>query len=87
SEDDCGSGSDLPWHDESDEQEHSDAPGDGEEKGSPESSESEGSEASSADAGDGGSAESEEDKKSDGIGDEPSDAESGTGDIPKPTKG
>lgn len=87
SEDDCGSGSDLPWHDESDEQEQSDAPGDGEEKGSPESSESEGSEAASADAGDGGSAESEEDKKSDGIGDEPSDAESGTGDIPKPTKG
>lgn len=36
--------------------------GDGEEKGSPESSESEGSEAASADAGDGGSAESEEDK-------------------------
>ena len=34
------------------------------------------SEAASADAGDGGSAESE-DKKSDGIGDEPSDAESG----------
>lgn len=84
---DDGGGSDLPWHDESDEQEHSDAPGDGEEKDSSGSSDSEGSETASTDEGDGGSAESEEDKKRDGIGDESSDTESGTGDIPKPTKG
>lgn len=76
--------SDLPWHDgepePSDEQE-SDEKGD-----SPDSPESEESETESTDDGDGGSAESEEDKKADGIGDEPSDAEGGTGEIPKPTK-
>ncbi|MDH0964459.1 MULTISPECIES: cobaltochelatase CobT-related protein [Klebsiella] len=82
SHDDCGDG-DLPWHGD-------DEPEDSEEKDSPGSVDNEEGETESADdgdGGDGGSSKSEEDKKADGIGDEPGDSESGAGDIPKPTKG
>lgn len=79
SKDDCDD-SDLPWHGD-------DEPEDSAEKDSPESAENEEGETESTGDADGGSSESEEDKKAKGIGDEPSDAESGTGDIPKPTKG
>lgn len=80
SHDDCGDG-DLPWHGD-------DEPEDSEEKDSPGSVDNEEGETESADdgdGGDGGSSKSEEDKKADGIGDEPGDSESGAGDIPKPT--
>ncbi|HBL6736594.1 TPA: hypothetical protein LSH72_003981 [Klebsiella oxytoca] len=79
SKDDCGD-SDLPWHGD-------DEPEDSAEKDSPESAENEEGETESTGDADGGSSESEEDKKSKGIGDETGDSKSGTGDIPKPTKG
>ncbi|HCL5638237.1 TPA: cobalamin biosynthesis protein CobT [Klebsiella aerogenes] len=81
SKDDFGD-SDLPWHGD-------DEPEDSEEKDPPGSAENDEGGAESTNDGDGGFSESEEDKKTDGIGDEPepSDSERGTGDIPKPTKG
>ncbi|RRZ70148.1 MULTISPECIES: cobaltochelatase CobT-related protein [Klebsiella] len=79
SKDDCDD-SDLPWHGD-------DEPEDSAEKDSPESAENEEGETESTGDADGGSSESEEDKKAKGIGDETGDSKSGTGDIPKPTKG
>ncbi|HGL3854423.1 TPA: hypothetical protein ACKE3U_003750 [Klebsiella aerogenes] len=66
---------------------HSDASEDSDKDAPSESSDSEEDDADSADGRDDSSTETDESKESDGTGDEPSVAEGGTGDIPKPIKG